>query len=105
MPDKIAIIDLGTNTFHLLIAEVSREGFRMIHRERVAVKIGKGGINQGIIHEEAIHRAVNALKDFRLNIDVFRVSTIYAFGTSALRNARNSNEIIESIREATGIDV
>lgn len=105
MQDRIAIIDLGTNTFHLLIAEFSNARFTMVHRERVAVKIGKGGINQGIIQEAAIHRAVNTLKDFRYKIDQFNVSTIYAFGTSALRNARNANEVVRAIKQTTDIDV
>jgi len=45
--DKIAIIDMGTNTFHLLIAEAEDSSYRITVRERLAVKIGMGGINQG----------------------------------------------------------
>jgi exopolyphosphatase/guanosine-5'-triphosphate,3'-diphosphate pyrophosphatase len=105
MTDRIAIIDLGTNTFHLLIAEVSNNGFTMVHRERLAVKIGKGGINQGIIQQDAITRAIDTLKNFKIKIDQFHVHTIYAFGTSALRNAKNADDVIQGINLATGIDV
>ena len=41
MTKKIAIIDMGTNTFHLLIAEATEKGYTIVHRERTAVKIGK----------------------------------------------------------------
>ena len=60
MDTKIAIIDMGTNTFHLLIAEADKKGYHITHRDRLAVKIGKDGINQGLITEEGIHRSLLA---------------------------------------------
>jgi len=105
MQDRIAIIDLGTNTFHLLIATWDKTGLHVVHRERVAVKIGKGGINQDLIQNEAVSRAVEALKKFKLKIDQLTVPTIYAFGTSALRNAKNAKEVIQAIKHATNIEV
>jgi len=51
MKNNIAIIDMGTNTFHLMVAELSQAGYRIIHRERVAVKIGMGGINDGTLNQ------------------------------------------------------
>lgn len=105
MHKRIAIIDLGTNTFHLLIAEFKKGQFQIIHRERQAVKIGKGGINQSIIQADAIDRAVDALKEFRMKINQYAASTIYAFGTSALRNARNASEVQKAIRQAAEIDI
>jgi len=105
MQDRIAIIDLGTNTFHLLIAQVGGREFMIIHNERLAVKIGKGGINQSLIQPDALDRAVNALKDFKDKIDKFSVSKIYAFGTSALRNAKNASEVVAVIKQKTEIDI
>ena len=43
--DRFGVIDLGTNTFHLLIAQVEHDGHEILHRERKAVKIGEKGIN------------------------------------------------------------
>lgn len=105
MQDRIAIIDLGTNTFHLLIATLDKGELSVVHRERVAVKIGKGGINQDIIQEEAVNRAVEALKSFKLKIDQFSILTIYAFGTSAFRNAKNAKEVVQAIKHATNVEV
>jgi exopolyphosphatase/guanosine-5'-triphosphate,3'-diphosphate pyrophosphatase len=105
MEQKLAIIDLGTNTFHLLIAEYDNGRYAITHRERIAVKIGLGGINQNVIQEKGIERAVNALKNFKAIIDQYSVSKIFAFGTSALRNAHNANDVVEKIKLATTIDV
>lgn len=95
---------MGTNTFHLLVVEANEKGrYNIIHRDREAAKIGKGGINQSYIKEEGINRAILAMQSFRRSIDRYDVTDIFAFGTSALRNATNSSEVIEKIRAATGI--
>jgi len=103
--NKIAIIDMGTNTFHLLIAEADERGYHITSRDRLAVKIGMGGINQGIITEDGIHRALLAMQSFKNVIDLSGIRKVYAFGTSALRNARNSQEVINRIKSLTDIDV
>lgn len=105
MKQKIAIIDLGTNTFHLLLAEPKEAGYTIIHREKVAVKLGMGGINQDVIQTDAIGRALAVLKDFKTTIEQSGISTIYAFGTSALRQARNGIEVTDQIQSITGIKV
>jgi exopolyphosphatase/guanosine-5'-triphosphate,3'-diphosphate pyrophosphatase len=102
---RIAIIDMGTNTFHLLIAEGDEKGYNIIYRDRLAVKIGMGGINDGIITESAIHRTLLAMQSFKNATDQHQVSNIYAFGTSALRNARNGQEVAERIKAISGIEV
>jgi exopolyphosphatase / guanosine-5'-triphosphate,3'-diphosphate pyrophosphatase len=53
---QVAIIDMGTNTFHLMLATISPQGFKINSREKVPVKIGVGGINQGYITDEGIER-------------------------------------------------
>lgn len=105
MKERVGVIDLGTNTFHLLIAEVGEGSMSIIHRERQPVKIGMGGINQGVIRDEAIHRAIHCLQQFKRTLDTKRVSRILALGTSALRSAGNGKEVIQAIHEATGITV
>lgn len=100
---NVAIIDMGTNTFHLLIAEMSARP-RILVREREAVKVGKGGIHQRVITEHGFARAIDTLKKFKTTIDQYEVSKTLAFGTSAIRNASNGKDLIESIRTHTGID-
>jgi exopolyphosphatase/guanosine-5'-triphosphate,3'-diphosphate pyrophosphatase len=105
MQNRIAIIDLGTNTFHLLIAEGDDKGYNIIYRDRLAVKIGMGGINDGVITESAFQRALLAMQSFKNIMDQHGVATSYAFGTSALRNAHNGKEMAERINSVTGIEV
>ena len=100
---RIGIIDMGTNTFHLLVAEIENNGYKILLEERVPVKIGVGGINVGIITEAAINRAIVALQNFKRRLDDANVDKIFAFGTSALRSAKNGNEIVSKIKDATGI--
>lgn len=105
MDHRIAILDLGTNTFHLMIADVNQQAYRVVHRERQAVKIGMGGINKDIITEEALVRALITIEDFKKIINEFKAKDIYAFGTSALRNASNQGEVLNKIKTETGIQV
>jgi exopolyphosphatase / guanosine-5'-triphosphate,3'-diphosphate pyrophosphatase len=100
---RVAIIDMGTNTFHLLMAEVDAEGFSITYREKVPVKIGMGGINQGYITEAGIDRALNAMRSFKKTLQEVGIEKVWAFGTSALRNARNGEEIVKKIESETGI--
>jgi exopolyphosphatase / guanosine-5'-triphosphate,3'-diphosphate pyrophosphatase len=106
MSSRIAIIDMGTNTFHLLLAEANENGYHIFYRDRLAVKIGKGGINKGIITEDGINRALLAMRSFKNVIDEHQgITEIYAFGTSALRNAANQDEVKERIHHLTGIEI
>lgn len=105
MDNKIAVIDLGTNTFHLLLASVQKDGFETLYKEKIAVTIGKGGINEGYITEAAKGRALNALISFKKTIDKEGVNQIYATATSAIRNAKNGLDFKQEIYEKTGIRI
>lgn len=100
---RTAIIDLGTNTFHLLIVE----GSETLFKSSIPAKIGMGGISQGMISEEGIQRALVVLKNFRETIDSQSVSleNVFATGTSAIRNAGNKEEFIERVLDETGIKI
>jgi exopolyphosphatase/guanosine-5'-triphosphate,3'-diphosphate pyrophosphatase len=96
-----AIIDLGTNTFHLLIAEDTK----IIHEEKFPVRMGLGGINQNIINDAGIARSLACLQRFAETCRALGATHIQAFGTSALRNASNGQAVADVIRKETGIPV
>jgi len=100
---RVAIIDMGTNTFHLLLADLGAGVFKITYREKVPVKIGMGGINQGYITAEAVGRALTTMRSFKNTVKEFKVEKVMAFGTSALRNARNGEEVAKKIEIETGI--
>jgi exopolyphosphatase / guanosine-5'-triphosphate,3'-diphosphate pyrophosphatase len=109
---KQAVIDLGTNTFHLMIVESltntsAHTPWKVLFRTSRPAKIGKGGINQNRITDEAIDRALDVLTYFRSVLDEHGIepATVRAFGTSAIRVAVNQQEFINRVRAVTGIQI
>lgn len=106
---KKAVIDLGTNTFHLLLIEqtVSTDPGTVLFRESRPAKIGKGGINESRITPEAIARALTVLAYFRQILDQHGLApeTVQVIGTSAIRVAQNQAEFIERVQSETGLIV
>lgn len=106
LPIINAVIDLGTNTFNLLIAELSGQGtFRVLHEERLAVKMGRGGIHREKLLSEAVERGLNALSLHEKNIRKFGASRVRVIGTSAIRGAANRDEFIGKVRGQFGWEV
>jgi exopolyphosphatase/guanosine-5'-triphosphate,3'-diphosphate pyrophosphatase len=102
---RVAVMDLGTNTFHLLIAEGTIDNFHEIMHQHVAVKLGEGGINQGIIVPAAFERGINTMRNFQKYIAANHIQQIKAIATSALRNASNGNDFINHVKAETGIEI
>jgi exopolyphosphatase/guanosine-5'-triphosphate,3'-diphosphate pyrophosphatase len=105
MDKRFAVMDLGTNTFHLLIAEGDIHNFREVMHQHIAVKLGEGGINKGIILLAAFERGVDTMKDFQQYIWACNVQQVKAIATSALRNASNGQEFISRVKTETGIKI
>lgn len=103
---KVAILDLGTNTFNIFIAELFPDkSFKKIYKSKIAVKLGEGGINSNHIEEKPFRRGIKALKQHRKTIKKFGVEKILAFATSAIRSASNGKDFIKAVKEKTGIEV
>lgn len=102
----IAVIDCGTNTFHLLIAETKANGnFKILLRKNIPVKLGEGGITQRIISETPFKRGMDTLKSFSEMISHHNVEKTFAYATAAVRNAVNGIDFINKAKEETGIEV
>lgn len=102
---RIAVLDLGTNTFNLLVADTTPISFKQIYLERYPVKLGAGGIHLGHITQEACTRALKAMEHYKEIIDNFNPNRVMAYGTSALRSAGNGRELIQQIHSNTGIEI
>ena len=102
----IAAVDMGTNSFHLIIVQVKSDGsFKIIDREREVIRLGSHkGKEFSWISEGEIEKAVDVLKDFA-KIAQFYKADVRAIATSAVREARNKEEFINRVYEATGITV
>lgn len=102
---KAAVIDMGTNTFHLLLVKISNQSFETIYKEKIPVKLGQGGINQDILAPDALKRAFHTLKHFKNLIDGENIDQVFAFATSAVRNASNGIDFVREVKETLAIDI
>lgn len=105
MSKRIAVMDLGTNTFHLLIAEGSAADYKALIHEHDSVKLGEGGINKGIIQKTAYERGIATMQKFADDIRQYEVKDVRAIATSALRNASNGSQFIDEVADKTGINI
>ncbi len=94
---KKAIIDLGTNTFNLLVAEIDGKNIKVLHAEKEGVAIGMGGINANIITKDAMLRGEKTIQRFLEVCQNYAVENVSAFGTSALRDAGNTSEFLSEL--------
>ena len=101
---KLGILDLGTNTFNLIIVDARLNSqFTILHDEKIAVKLGSGGINSGVIVKDAYSRAMNAVKQYKQVLNQFKVEKVAAYATSAIRGAQNGESLIWEIEKKYGI--
>lgn len=97
---------MGTNTFNLLVASVNGDlSYQIIHSSKQAVKLGEGGINQKYITPAAYQRGLNAIGEHMRTILLHGANEIFAFATSATRNASNGHELVADIKNLFGVDV
>jgi len=103
---RLALIDMGTNTFHLLISEIDPTGEPIaLVKLKEPVKLGQDGISRGAIAPDAIDRALQTLTNFKAEIDKHEVQEVKAVATSAVRNASNGPKLVHAIRDQIGIEV
>ena len=99
---KLAVIDLGTNTCNLLIAETNHDGFAILHQSKQLVKLGDNKIKENEISPEATERAIEALKTQKKIIENYQPEKIRVIATSAVRTANNKIQFLETLGENTG---
>jgi len=102
----LAAIDIGTNSFHMIIVKLLEDGaFRIIDREREVIRLGSlTGNNLSQINEDEILRAIKILNKFK-KVAAFYGATIKAAATSAVREANNKKEFVERVFSETGIKI
>ena len=100
---RIAIIDIGTNTFNLLIVDLQNGGQEILLKTRTAVKLGEGGL--GHIASEPFKRGTEALRAFNQLIEEYKVDRVYAYATSAVRCADNGADFVHLVKKKLGIHI
>ena len=105
---RVAAIDLGTNSFHMVIVEESEEkGIVEIDRVKEMICIGRGSISTKMLDEKAMESGIMTLKRFLVLAAQHGVESgdIIAFATSAIREARNRSAFLQKVREQTGLRI
>ncbi|RMH60087.1 MAG: Ppx/GppA family phosphatase [Zetaproteobacteria bacterium] len=101
-----AAIDVGSNAIRLGIATLDGEGKpHLIHRHRETVRLGRDAFTTGCFSEATMCLTVGAFRQFRRLLEQHRVGRLRAVATSAMRDARNGQQLIERIRAETGIEI
>ena len=94
---RIAALDLGTNSFHVVIADIYPDGsFRTVDKLKEMVNLAERGM-KGRLSRNAMDRGISALKKIKILCDSYGVERILAYATSAIREAENGGEFIQQM--------
>jgi exopolyphosphatase/guanosine-5'-triphosphate,3'-diphosphate pyrophosphatase len=103
---RIAAIDVGTNSIHMIVAEVHPDGsFQVVDREKEMVRLGTGGLDGRPLTPQIRATGLDTLVRFKRLADSRRVDEVVAVATSAVREASNGGEFLAEIACQAGIEV
>jgi len=101
----LAAIDVGSNTIRLLIGRIEGKRITRLRCEMVITRLAAGITETGLLKAENIEKSLSVLKNFSHLSSTYKVSHLKAVGTSALREAKNSEEFIRRVLSETGIKI
>lgn len=102
---RLAVIDMGTNTFNLLIVEYHAHNFKILYSTKHPVKLGQKLSENHVIDNSGIDRILSTLTMYLNEIKNYSVNEIIALATSSIRTAKNKSEILKVIKEKLNIHV
>jgi exopolyphosphatase/guanosine-5'-triphosphate,3'-diphosphate pyrophosphatase len=103
---RLAALDLGSNSFHLIVADVHPDGtFEGITREKEMLRLGDEVSHFGRITERGLEHAVDTARRFTRIAHADGAVDVIAKATSAIRSAENGSEVVDRLEEATGLDI
>ncbi len=102
----IAALDLGSNSFHLVVARaLSEKSFEVLLKEKAMIRLGDVVSKVGYIDETHTKAVIDSIRSFRTLAESLGASELVALATSAFREAENSSEIVDLIEDETGVSV
>lgn len=102
MPDVLAAVDLGSNSFHMVVARRSHGQLIIMDRLREMVQLGAGLGRNGLLDDEAEERALRCLERFGQRLRAMNANGVRVVGTNALRRAKRKRWFLERARAALG---
>src|SRR4051794_35004831 len=100
---RVAVVDMGSNSTRLLVADVDDGTVTELTRESIVTRLGQGVDTTGALADEAKERVYAALERFHENIERLGAELTLGVLTSAVRDASNGAEFTETVRERFGI--
>ncbi len=102
--ERIAVIDLGSNSVRMTITRLGTDGaYRMVESARAMVRLSEGMGDAGVLRPEPMERTLHALDLFRRLMDVHRVTHVYPVATAAVRQAVNAEDFLARADARTGL--
>lgn len=107
MPDqkRIGIVDMGSNAIRFLVAEATAGTIAVLESHRLPVRLGREVFQTGQIPEATLADVVDTFRRFRATCDRLAVTHVRAIATSAMRDARNRDLLVDRVRDACGIEI
>lgn len=103
---RIAALDVGSNSFHLIVAQVLPGGrVEILDRAKEMVRLGESTLRTGIIAPDLFRRGIEALISLKRIADRHQPDALVAVATSAVREAQNGGEFVRAARDDAGIDI
>ena len=103
---RVAAIDVGTNSVHMLVADVHPDGtLQVVEKAREQVELGRGGMSTNALAPDAMERGLAAMQSFATTLRSLGVEAVTAAATSAVREAKNGTEWTHRVRDTTGIHI
>lgn len=105
MKKRLALFDLGTNTFNLLVCDVENGSFTEVYKTKFPVKLGEGGLANNLLLPRAMERGIMAMRTAIYEITNLGCDSVLAIGTAALREASNAHEFTDRALKELNIDI
>src|SRR5690606_4666360 len=100
---RVGILDLGTNTFNLLIGEISYTSHEILYSGRQIAKLGEGGLHENRITEEAYVRGLSAIGALLEITRDYKCEELVAYATSGIRSTTNGPDFITEVGSKYGV--
>lgn len=103
--NKVAVIDLGSNSARLSISDVSGDNIKTLYMEKSRVKLSENMNSDMMLKEPAVCRTLSVLKSFKTVISKFECDKVFAVATAAVRKAKNGDEFVKRVYNETNLDL
>jgi exopolyphosphatase / guanosine-5'-triphosphate,3'-diphosphate pyrophosphatase len=101
---RVAVIDIGTNSTRLLVADVEGSGVKEVERRTTVTNMGRGVDHSNMICSEAVEDVCRVIADYKARYEEMGAERVMAIATSAVRDAVNGEAFIAELRERFGMD-